>query len=178
MRNGTKALPERITWNGTGYGSAKVESMKRYRFRLYAEDEAGNTSVSEETSITSDILVHSSCEGFHIRLETGFVDGTDRPEAGFVPVLQRLTDIVARYNAYNISLEVHTDIRGDDHANLLVSEKRAKYIADLLHRRSEKKMNISFRGMGETLPLGAGGNGNDGKRNNRVEITLTPRISE
>jgi len=176
--NGTKTLPERIIWNGSGYGSAKVESMKRYRFRLYAEDEAGNTAVSQEASVTSDILVRSSCEGFHIRLETGFIEGSDRPEAAFLPVLRRLADIVTRYDAYNIRLEVHTDVSGDDHTNLLISEKRAKYVADLLHGSSKKQMNISFRGMGETIPLVTGRDGNAGKGNNRIEITLVPRLSE
>lgn len=175
---GAKALPEGITWNGTGYGSAKVESMKRYRFRLYAEDEAGNTAESRDASVTSDILVRSSCEGFRIRLETGFIDGTDRPGVEFMPVLRRLADIVTRYDAYNISLEVHTDVIGNDHTNLLVSEKRAKYIADLLHNSSKKQMNILFRGMGETIPLVTSGAGSAGKRNNRIEITLIPRPSE
>lgn len=176
--NGKGALPERITWDGNGYGSAKVESVKPYRFRLYAEDEAGNTAVSGETSVTSGVLVRSSCEGFHIRLGTGFNEDTDRPDPAFLPVLHRLSDIVSRYQAYAIKLEVHTDVRGDDHDNLLVSEKRAKFVADLLRNRSEKEIDISFRGMGETIPLVKSGDEHAGRKNNRIEIKFLPRMRE
>ncbi len=73
-----------------------------------------------------------------------------------------------------VKMEVggHTDNVGDDKANLTLSEKRAKSVADFLTTSGIEAMRITSKGYGETKPV-TENNTDEGKsKNRRTEITI------
>lgn len=77
-----------------------------------------------------------------------------------------------------VEIQVHTDARGNDKENLLLSQKRAEYITDYLALKGIHPRRLSAKGMGETRILNHCTNGilcleEDHDINNRVEIIIT-----
>jgi outer membrane protein OmpA-like peptidoglycan-associated protein len=77
-----------------------------------------------------------------------------------------------------VEIQVHTDARGNDKENLLLSQKRAEYITDYLALKGIHPRRLSAKGMGETRILNHCTNGilcleEDHDINNRIEIIIT-----
>jgi outer membrane protein OmpA-like peptidoglycan-associated protein len=72
-----------------------------------------------------------------------------------------------------VRVEGHTDDRGDDAKNLLLSDNRAKAIQDYLVKKGVAADRLEYKGYGETAPIGD--NTTDAGRalNRRVVFTIT-----
>jgi outer membrane protein OmpA-like peptidoglycan-associated protein/tetratricopeptide (TPR) repeat protein len=90
-------------------------------------------------------------------------------------------DSVAAWLKWNPSIEVevqvHTDARGNEKDNLLLSQKRAEYITDYLALQGIHPRRLRAKGMGESKILNQCTNGilcleEDHNVNNRVEIVI------
>ncbi len=171
---GTGAPPREFIWNGRGDGGKFVESLQRYRVRMSARDSAGNRAETWVDEVPVDILVLPACRGFRIRLDARFAENSDRPEPGFASDLKRLSRVLNWYRDYTVRIEAHTDDRGDDHQNLVLSESRAKFVAEFLESRDSASRHISFTGMGETAPFLPAADPLSAVRNNRIEVYLNP----
>ena len=75
--------------------------------------------------------------------------------------------LMERINLH-IEIQGHTDESGTAAYNQTLSESRAKAVADYLHERGVGEDRISFKGFGETMPVGG-----EGEKNRRVEFVLT-----
>jgi outer membrane protein OmpA-like peptidoglycan-associated protein len=52
-----------------------------------------------------------------------------------------------------IEMGSHTDCRGSDQANLVLSQKRAQSSMEYIASRGVERNRLSFRGYGETMPV-------------------------
>jgi outer membrane protein OmpA-like peptidoglycan-associated protein len=71
-----------------------------------------------------------------------------------------------------VTLVGHTDAVGDGATNILVSERRAKNVRDILKSKGVAASQIVTKGMGESKPIGSNDNPNGRRQNRRVEVFL------
>ncbi len=94
---------------------------------------------------------------------------------------QILDDIVKSLQENKIlkvSIISHTDSKGDDNSNLLLSEKRAKNVLDYFISKGIEKSRLSSKGMGESKVINRCKNGVDcseeeHKLNRRTEFIFS-----
>lgn len=74
-----------------------------------------------------------------------------------------------------VRLTGHTDDRGPDDANMRLSERRTKFIRDLLVRKGVDKARIDMAWKGETMPTSTNDTEEGRHNNRRVEVEILPR---
>ncbi|MEE9439541.1 MAG: OmpA family protein [Saprospiraceae bacterium] len=86
--------------------------------------------------------------------------------------LDKLTQNLKRNNHVKIEIHGHTDNVGSKQDNLLLSDQRAKSVADALISRGVESNRITHKGFGETTPI-ANNNTKEGRqKNRRTEFVL------
>lgn len=86
--------------------------------------------------------------------------------------LDELVKFLSDYNQFAIKVIGHTDITGDVKYNLLLSEKRAKYVKHYLVRKGLSDASFVVEGVGPRLPISTNDTKEGRKLNRRVEIRL------
>ncbi len=71
-----------------------------------------------------------------------------------------------------VTLVGHTDAVGDGTTNILVSERRAKNVRDILKEKGVAAGQIKTVGKGESQPVGTNDNPDGRRQNRRVEVFL------
>ena len=69
-------------------------------------------------------------------------------------------------------MEGHTDLKGGEEYNQILSERRAKAVYDKLDEYGMPKDKMSHKGHGETRPVDTTGTPEGDARNRRVEIIV------
>ena len=72
----------------------------------------------------------------------------------------------------------HTDDKGDDNDNMLLSEKRAAAVRDYLISKGIDASKMITSGMGETMPVASNDTKEGRAQNRRVEVLVLGRISD
>ena len=92
---------------------------------------------------------------------------------------QALKNLIAKLGDYSAIEKVeiigHTDDRGSDEYNKLLSERRAETIKGYLVN-SYSDADISTKGMGESEPVASNSSAEGRQQNRRVEIRVTAKI--
>ena len=171
--SGSDAVPEEVIWDGLGEDLDIVESAADYYLELEVTDHAGNTTVSKKDTVQVDILVIVTERGLKMRISNiEFSFGSaDLLEKGR-KILDRVAEILRKYENYDVVIEGHTDDIGEEDYNLSLSEERAKAVQDYLIKRRIKEDRLQFIGMGETVPLYPNTGMENRRRNRRVEFLL------
>ncbi len=171
--SGKGEIPSEIMWEGLSDYNELVESATNYLMTLTVTDKADNTSEPVKIEIPVDVLVVVTERGLKIRIsniEFGF-DSSKIIGKGY-KVLNRVGEILNKYNRYKILIEGHTDDIGDDNYNLRLSEQRAEAVKTYLVSRGVDFNRLRSRGMGETSPYSAGKDNESRRKNRRVEFIL------
>lgn len=139
------------------------------------------SSVGSIAAIKSELGATETARGTVIALPGDvlfdFNQAAIRPDAR--PVLDKLAQLVAQDGDAKITIEGHTDSKGDDAYNLRLSQRRAQAVRDYLKDvRSVAGDRMSVTGIGEARPV-AQNMTPDGKdnpagqqRNRRVEVII------
>jgi len=93
---------------------------------------------------------------------------------GFVTVLDSVTEVLREYESTMIEVAGHTDSRGSDRYNQMLSDTRAHAVADQLQRFGVQRVRIDTVGYGEMHPIASNTTSNGRQQNRRVELTLLP----
>jgi len=88
---------------------------------------------------------------------------------GAMTEMDRVANVLNRYPQTTIRVEGHTDATGRAEYNQILSERRAKAVADALYLRNVSPDRISTVGYGESQPISS-----DNAANRRVNIVITP----
>lgn len=101
--------------------------------------------------------------------------------ADAVPVLDRIVGLLAEFPARSVAVGGHTDSKGDDAYNDVLSHRRAETVRRYLSERDAAKTRVfDVHGFGEKQPVApnAHADGSDDpqgrQKNRRVEIVLRP----
>ncbi len=86
--------------------------------------------------------------------------------------LKKLLKIMQDNPALTIEICGHTDSTGEDDYNQILSEKRAKSVADFLTQRDIPAPRVRFRGCGSTQPIATNTTAKGRQMNRRVEFII------
>jgi outer membrane protein OmpA-like peptidoglycan-associated protein len=92
--------------------------------------------------------------------------------------LKALADKLNEYPENVIVVNGHTDSTGDDAYNQVLSENRAKAVADYLVSLGIAESGISYVGYGESLPIASNDTPEGQARNRRVELDITVDVKK
>lgn len=103
-----------------------------------------------------------------------FPSGSDEIGEENQALLTKLERVIREFPGATISVEGHTDSRGDEEANLVLSRRRAVAVREyLLTNVALSADRISSVGLGETRPIATNDSEEGRARNRRIEVTLT-----
>jgi len=88
--------------------------------------------------------------------------------------IDRVADVLARYPQTMIQIAGHTDSTGDAGYNQVLSERRARAVADALVQRGVNPSRIQIAGMGEAQPIAPNDNPGGRQLNRRVTLRIIP----
>ena len=104
------------------------------------------------------------------------VDRTDIKSA-FRPALQRVADVMRRYDKTVVHAVGHTDSTGSDAYNQNLSERRADAVASYLRSQGVAGNRLYATGRGETEPRASNSTAEGRKLNRRVELFINAVVS-
>ncbi len=177
--SGNGTVPGEILWDGLGDNLDIVESAADYTIVLEATDMAGNRGISSPDRLEVDVLVLVTERGMKIRISNiEFPFGSNEIKYKGRVVLDRVFQILQKYESYDVLIEGHTDDIGKEEYNLELSERRAKAVNDYLLGRGIPADRLKYVGMGETVLLYPNDSDEHRRRNRRVEFMLIKRVVE
>jgi len=106
--------------------------------------------------------------------QTAFDTDSSNIKPGFHTTMDKLADVVLRYNKTTLTVVGHTDNVGADDYNLKLSERRALSVAHYLEQKRVNSMRLAISGKGETQPVASNGSEGGRQANRRVEIYVEP----
>jgi len=108
--------------------------------------------------------------------QTAFETNSAEVKSGFNSTMDKLADVVVRYNKTTLTIVGHTDNVGANDYNQKLSERRAHSVAQYFESKRVNPVRMALVGKGETQPVAS--NATDGGRraNRRVEIYVEPVV--
>ena len=86
--------------------------------------------------------------------------------------LQKLIEILSANPKMTIELSGHTDSKGKDKYNKVLSENRAKAVYDYLVGRGIDNSRLKYKGYGATMPIADNSTDEGRAKNRRVEFKI------
>ena len=149
---------------GAALGGLAGNQVGRY-MDLQEQDLRNAIAASESASIQreQDIL-RATFKG-----EAYFESDSSELKPGAHAELKRISDVLNKYPRTTIEVGGHTDIRGPEDYNQMLSEKRAETVKNELIQNGISPERITAVGYGESRPISS-----DHAMNRRVEIIIVP----
>ncbi len=149
---------------GAALGGIAGNQVGRYMDQQ-EQDLRTAVGASESASIARDQdILRATFKG-----EAFFDYDSNELKPGAYPELRRIADILNKYPQTYIEVGGHTDSRGSDDYNQMLSEKRAESVKTALINNGVMAQRIKAVGYGETRPISS-----DHAMNRRVEIIIAP----
>jgi outer membrane protein OmpA-like peptidoglycan-associated protein len=158
-------------WKGAAVGAAvgalsgglighyQDNQAKEMQQVLDRQDRLEREGETLRVSLSSDVL---------------FDSGSAMLKPGAEDKLRQVAEVLNRYPRTRVEITGHTDSRGSDESNQLLSERRADSVRALLARDGVDPSRITTRGLGATRPV-AGNDTTTGRAmNRRVDIVVQP----
>jgi len=89
-------------------------------------------------------------------------------------VLDEFVEYFKENPKLEVALQGHTDNRGDPTVNMVLSQNRAKTVADYLSR-SVSERRITYKGFGETVPIATNDTEEGRAKNRRTVFVVTSK---
>lgn len=102
-----------------------------------------------------------------------FATGSARLTVANAQLLDRLADVAKRCQRFRIAIEGHTDARGSEESNQLLSQQRAEAVRQALLTRGLPAAQLSAKGFGEARPLDPNDNDVAWAHNRRIEFVVS-----
>jgi outer membrane protein OmpA-like peptidoglycan-associated protein len=106
--------------------------------------------------------------------QTAFETDSTQIKPGFHSTMDKLADVVVRYNKTALTVVGHTDNVGTDSYNQKLSEQRAISVARYLEGKRVHSMRLATSGKGEAQPIAPNSTDAGRQANRRVEIYVEP----
>ncbi|HEV3008775.1 MAG TPA: OmpA family protein [Burkholderiales bacterium] len=109
--------------------------------------------------------------------QTAFDTNSTEIKPAFHSTMDKLADVVVRYNKTSLTVVGHTDDVGSNDYNQKLSERRAHSVASYLESKRVNAMRLALAGKGETQPVTANTTEGGRQANRRVEIYVEPVVA-
>jgi outer membrane protein OmpA-like peptidoglycan-associated protein len=135
----------------------------------------------EKTAGTGvDVRASDDGRSILVNLPDGVTFDTDsyalHPE--FRPTLDKISQSLVDYPNSLIDVYGHTDSTGTAQHNQILSENRARTVADYMSTRGVSAARVRAQGFGATMPVANNDTPEGRQRNRRVEIKIVPITQE
>src|SRR5262245_3428277 len=108
--------------------------------------------------------------------QTAFDTDSSSIKSGFNSTMDKLADVVVRYQKTTLTVVGHTDNVGSNDYNQKLSERRAHSVAEYLESKRVNGMRLALAGKGETQSIASNANETGRQQNRRVEIYVEPVV--
>ena len=108
--------------------------------------------------------------------QTAFETNSAEIKSGFHSTMDKLADVMVRYNKTSLTVVGHTDDVGSNAYNQKLSESRALSVARYLEGKRVDSMRLAISGKGETQPVATNSTESGRQANRRVEIYVEPVV--
>jgi len=108
--------------------------------------------------------------------QTAFDTNSANIKPGFQSTMDKVAEVVVRYNKTSLTIVGHTDDVGSDAYNQKPSEQRALSVARYLEGKRVDSMRLAVSGKGETQPTASNSTETGRQANRRVEIYVEPVV--
>ena len=108
--------------------------------------------------------------------QTAFETNSAEIKSGFHSTMDKLADVMVRYNKTSLTIVGHTDDVGTNAYNQKLSETRALSVARYLEGKRVDSMRLAISGKGETQPIATNNTESGRQTNRRVEIYVEPVV--
>jgi len=108
--------------------------------------------------------------------EVSFDYDSDRIKPAFQSTLDKLADVLRKYDRTVVHVVGHTDSTGSAEYNQRLSERRASSVANYLQSRGVDPSRVRYEGRGESEPRDTNATEAGRQLNRRVEIYLKPIV--
>jgi outer membrane protein OmpA-like peptidoglycan-associated protein/Tol biopolymer transport system component len=158
---------------------ALIDAKEDYVMTLKKEGMAFSSQLIEKDAPVENNLVKADLE--MKKIETGKTYNinninfaTNSAELAFKSkaILEGFSDFLKTNPAIKVAIQGHTDDVGDDAANLLLSENRAKSVYEYLVGSGIPSNRLSYKGFGETQPVSSNDTEAGRAKNRRTEFLI------
>lgn len=113
-------------------------------------------------------------EGIKITFNSGilFAFNSDELSAESKQNIQKMADVLKKYEDTNILIDGYTDNVGSDDYNQKLSERRAKAVSKYLKSMNVPSNRLGTRGFGEAQPVATNDTDPGRQQNRRVEVAV------
>lgn len=153
---------------GAGIGAIGGAAIGSYMDRQEREIRERTAGTDVEVIRKGDDLILSMPSGITFATDSSSID----PQ--FRPTLDKVADVLDRYNQTYVDVYGHTDSTGSDAYNQALSERRADAVASYLVSRGVESARLEALGYGETQPIASNDTVEGRSQNRRVEIKVVP----
>ena len=128
---------------------------------------------NEYEEISRDLELAPLAKGMHIRLNNLFFKtNSSELDHESLPELERLLDLMKQNPNLQIQVNGHTDNVGSESSNQILSENRAKSVYQYLSENGIEATRLSYKGFGESQPVGDNNTDEGRQANRRVEYEI------
>jgi len=150
---------------GAGAGYYMDKQQAEFEQKLAAEQQAHQIEIERLKNENLKITMSS---------EVSFDFNSAEIKPAFGNTLDKVSDILERYNRTQITVVGHTDNVGSDAYNQGLSRKRAESVAYYVERRGVQASRVRTEGRGESEPRASNASEAGRQLNRRVELLIIP----
>jgi len=130
------------------------------------DDEDGCSDSLKKPTVQEEKRLRKELEGVLFNTGTAELTTSSYNHLNFI------VELVRQYSYLRYEIQGHTDSRGDDSYNLVLSAARAKAVRDYLVGRGFPSENLISIGYGETMPIATNNTAAGRTMNRRVEFVI------
>ena len=150
---------------GAGVGHYMDQQQAEFERQLAAEQRAHQIEIERLKNENLKITMSS---------EVSFDFNKSDIKPAFRDSLDKVADILSRYDRTTIKIIGHTDNVGSDAYNQRLSEERALAVADYIESRGVARRRVYTEGRGESEPRASNDTEAGRQLNRRVEMLIVP----
>jgi len=167
--------------SGTAIGAA-LGGIVGYKVGQYQDKQQEELELALADEMQSDLIEIHRLENDVLRINLSSEASFDVNQAGlkppFYPSLDKLAEVIGKYDQTMINVIGHTDSTGGAEYNQVLSERRSLAVANYLTQSGIPDLRLSTEGQGENSPRAQNDTESNRRLNRRVEIDLIPVIKE
>jgi outer membrane protein OmpA-like peptidoglycan-associated protein len=120
--------------------------------------------------VMADTMWNELVKNDSVTLDIFFNDGETTIIPASLPVVEQVCEMMINHPALNLSIQCHTDARGNPVGNSLLSANRAKGVLDALTAKGIEKSRLTSVGWGSHKPVASNSTDEGREKNRRVVI--------
>ncbi len=167
--------------NGAAIGAA-LGGIVGYKVGQYQDKQQKELELALADELENDLIEIQRLENDVLRVNLSSEASFDVNEAAlkppFYPSLDKLTEVIGKYDQTMINVIGHTDSTGAAQYNQVLSERRSQAVANYLTQGGIPELRLSTEGQGENSPRAQNDTESNRRLNRRVEIDLIPVVKE